>query len=299
MALRLAIALALVAASLGAPSRAIAARIVTIGDSWGARGAGVLAGVLTAHGYPGATVDDRAIEGTTAAYWADNPGLIDAALAANPDAGYVWLILGGNDVTNALFAGRLGEAKAANERNLAAVVDRIFSERPRIQIVTFGYDYPALVEVPGCLDPLYRLLGIDPPEVIDPGFANLVTSVANLGVLDAVGAVLGNFAGADPRIHYVPLWGALQRAGGRPANPLAPSPGDFYADCIHPTEAGFRAIMEAFHDAFWAGEFGGSPTLACAAAPAETSPLAFAPIAALVAGLGAWRIRRILRARPR
>lgn len=89
----------------------------------------------------GLTVDNVAIGGTTAAGWAKDASALKNALDANPDARYVWLTIGGNDVIPAMIGG--GNIDVIAQQVIAdtkVFLDIAFAAHPNIKIVQFGYD---------------------------------------------------------------------------------------------------------------------------------------------------------------
>ncbi|MCA9772743.1 MAG: SGNH/GDSL hydrolase family protein [Myxococcales bacterium] len=280
-----------------------AARVVAFGDSWASMGAGYLAEVFVNHGHPEMTVANRGVGGSTAAGWAAKPSALPDAVTANPDAEFVWLSIGGNDVYDHFFEGDPTFLKTDNERNIRAILDALFAVHPDITVVSFGYDLPNLVH-PACLEDAARQLGLPPPTAPLPqGLADLVTLAANYGSFDQFDDVYAGIAAEVSQVDYAPLWGALQAAGGLEGAPRLglPSPSELMVDCIHPTGEGFRAIMDAFYARYWGPLLDGAdapppPVPSCAVVPeGGGSPLAFAPVVALLVGLGGRRASRRFR----
>lgn len=276
-----------------------AARVVVFGDSWASLGAPYLAEVLAERGHPEMTVANHGVGGSTAAGWAAKPNALPNAVTANPDAEFVWLSIGGNDVYDHFFEGDPARLKGDNAHNIRTILDALLAVHPDVKVVAFGYDFPNLVHLP-CLEDAADQLGLPPPSgPLPQGLADLVSLAANYGCYDQFDDVYAGIAAAYANVDFAPLWGTLQSAGGVAGAPRIglPSPTELMADCVHPTPAGFRAVMNAFYDRYWGPLLDGAdapapPTPSCAAVPGEGSALALAPVAALVVGLGIGRLRK-------
>lgn len=86
-------------------------------------------------------VDNTAIGGTTAEYWARNPDSLLKRVQANPDCKWVWLSIGGNDGIYGLSDGEpIEEVIARTINNTQVFLDPLFAALPNIQVVQFGYD---------------------------------------------------------------------------------------------------------------------------------------------------------------
>ncbi|MBZ0235193.1 MAG: SGNH/GDSL hydrolase family protein, partial [Deltaproteobacteria bacterium] len=143
---------ALAALALLAAGEARAAKVVAFGDSWGAFAYDELAAVFVARGHPEVTVANHAVPGSTAEVWANTfPGVFAGAVAANPDAEYVWLSITGNDVFGHYASGNGAACAADNSANLRAMLDEVFAAHPNIQVVSFGYDFVNFEQSPECI----------------------------------------------------------------------------------------------------------------------------------------------------
>lgn len=70
---------------------------MVFGDSWGSFSKDQFEMMFIDHGHPEITVDNVAIGGTTASFWATMPNSLSNAVDDNPDCEWVWLSIGGND----------------------------------------------------------------------------------------------------------------------------------------------------------------------------------------------------------
>jgi len=224
-------------------SPASAAPVVVFGDSWGSQSATELGAALAAAGL-NLTVDNRAIAGTTADQWANiSPNALADAVTANPDAQWVWLSVGGNDVVDLHTAGMGGMATARNDTNIRRILDNLYARHPYIRVVMFGYDYTYFVQPNG---------GQDCPTQANMWFGPGTTQAQiNSIFFNQVGQVM---AGIDPVYDfatYVPLWGTMQQAGGQQPNAAQPSPVQYMADCIHPNSQGYRNLHDTLVARYW------------------------------------------------
>lgn len=244
------------AAGALAPGEASADPVVAFGDSWAADGADELAAALAAAGLPQLTVANAAVPGTTAEDWAvSNPMAMSNAVFSNPDAEWVWLSIGGNDVFELHQAGQGNTAAAHNDLYIRQMLDAFFTFHPDVRVVMFAYDYVNFVQSQMCRDQAAMIFypGITQQEI-------------NQIVLRDVAAVAQTIANDYDRVTFVPLAGTLQAAGGIPNAPdvSQPSPASLMFDCFHPTSQGYRAVADALVAAYWAAP---TPTVSISPQP--------------------------------
>jgi lysophospholipase L1-like esterase len=224
-------------------SAAVAAPVVVFGDSWAELGADELGQALAAAGYTQYTVYNNGVSGSTAQRWAvDNPMAMSNAVFANPDARWVWLSIGGNDIQQLHEAGQGALAGARNDQNIRTMLTNFFVFHPDVRVVAFAYDIVNFAQSQMCIDlaSTYFYAGISHREI------------SQIFLRD-IGAVLGTLAPDYEGFTYVPLTGTLQRAGGVVGAPDLdqPSPANLMEDCIHPNTTGFRALADALVAAYW------------------------------------------------
>jgi len=231
------------------------AQIVVIGDSWAA-GAGRTAFQAMAQRH-GLTVDNIAIGGTTAAYWAARPNALRDAVARNPDALWVWLTIGGNDASAKLARGvPIPQIVAEAIADTSAFLRPLFAVNNRIRVVQFGYDL------------LTFSLGICPAAglALFP-HCLLNTECINRDFVQLQFAYVEALSRLFPQHDNVNLLGSMQQAGGIPgASPGFPvmsqySPNHLMADCIHPNAQGYTAVFNAFWNAYWAKQLNATESL--------------------------------------
>jgi lysophospholipase L1-like esterase len=220
---------------------AFADQAIAFGDSWAEQGADELQAALRAGGYPALLVDERALGGTTTQYWVTTqPMELVYAVDANPDARWIWLSLGGNDSTQGRADGMTPQQIAAQiDTNIRTLLDTLFAAHPHVQVVMFGYDYTnwTILDCPAERDALFG--------------AGSNQATVNQAIMTEVGAVQSQIAQDYPNAAYVPIWGAMQIAGGLNADPTQPSPANLMTDCVHPNTNGYRAVFDALVDAWW------------------------------------------------
>lgn len=222
---------------------ASAAEVVVFGDSWAEGSADELENILQARGYAG-SLDPQGVGGTTAEYWATvSPATLPAVLLSNPDATWVWLSIGGNDLFAHYYAGNGANNAVDYERNLRAMLDGAFAVRPDIKIVSFGYDFVNFEQSQECILTAWTYFG-----------TSITTPTLNQLFLDEIGAIQAKVSADYANYHYVDrVWGTLQAAGGIAGAPnvLFPSPSRYMSDCIHPTSEGYSLIHGALVAAYW------------------------------------------------
>ena len=219
--------------------------VVVFGDSWAAGAADELSTTFFLRGRSDITVDGVGVGGTTADYWANSAlNALPDAVSLNPDAQWVWLSIGGNDLFAHYAAGQGAQAAADLDINLRMMLDALFAVHPNIKVVMFGYDYINFEQSAECIVTALNYFG-----------AGVTTPFVNQVFLNDVVAVQQAVAADYPNLTYVDsVLGTLQQAGNVPGAPnsLLPSPSEYMADCIHPTSFGYALIMSALYDAYWA-----------------------------------------------
>ena len=254
------IVLVLLLSLLAAPSAATAAEIVVFGDSWAEGAADELQAAVRAAGLD-LEVAGYGVGGTTAEVWAAMPAALPDAVALNPDARWLWLSIGGNDIFASHAAGE-GSAADGNDRNIRAMLAALHDRHPDLRVVMMAYDFPNFEQSQACIANAIVYFG------------PVTTPVVNQIFLDEVGAVQARIAEEDARLSFVEVWGTLQAAGGVPGAPnlLRPSPSRTMADCIHPTGEGYRILHDRLVAAYWGAAppiaaCGGCATQACRGEP--------------------------------
>lgn len=220
---------------------AFGADVLVFGDSWAEGSADELQDALDRHGL---TVAPYGIGGTTADQYANvYPTAIPTVVATHPEARWVWLSLGGNDLFTNYAAGNGAANASLYDANFRTVLDQIVSVRPDIRVVSFGYDFVNFEQSTDCIATAWAYFG-----------TGTLTPTINGYFLADIGNTL---LGIDPgrfRYTYVDqVWGTLQAAGGMATAPDAnyPSPSHYMADCIHPTGEGYRLVHDVLVDAYW------------------------------------------------
>ena len=123
------------------------AQVLVFGDSWGVFGWPYLQDMLTDHD-TGLTVKNYAIGGTTSTFWARKPNILNNYVNDNPDAEYIWLSIGGNDVIDFMPNCTLHYPIDKCVEKLVPIVTNntisfltpVFTNHPNIKLVQFGYD---------------------------------------------------------------------------------------------------------------------------------------------------------------
>ena len=223
---------------------ASAADVVVFGDSWAEGAADELAAVFVSNGRSDISVAGYGVGGTTAEFWATtNPNALPDAVTLNPDAQWVWLSIGGNDLFANYMNGLGAQNAAIYEGHLRTMLDALFVQHPTIQVVMFGYDYVNFEQSQSCIATAFTYFGWVATSDINGYMVNDVH-----GTQMALESVYPNLT------HVHDVLGTLQAAGGIPGapNPLLPSPSQYMADCIHPTSQGYTLIHQALFDAYWA-----------------------------------------------
>jgi hypothetical protein len=235
---------------LAAPLQA--ARILVIGDSWGVAAGPALQQVLDDNGNDDA-IASIAVGGETAANintpaWLQQ---ITDALAANPDADFVHLSLGGNDFLGN-WSADLSQADedqlvASILADITAIVDHILEQRPEIRIFWSSYDFPRPLTILG--------------EPIAVNQASIRFSEQSRALADAKGDALtyGDFNGMTQVVYgfdgvqVTPYDPAVPIAPGDPSlpDPQYPGPAVAFADPIHLTANAFLVLAEQQYQQFY------------------------------------------------
>ncbi len=217
--------------------------ILVFGDSWADGSADELQAVLDWNG-TGLTVEGYGIGGTTADQYANQyPTAIPDVIDTHPEARWVWLSMGGNDLFANYYAGLGAENAARYDADFRTVLAQVYDTRPDLRVVSFGYDFVNFEQSNECILTAWTYFGSDTSTALINGYFLADIHETLLGI--------------DPdhaRYTYVDsVWGTLQQAGGVPGapNPDRPSPAEYLADCIHPTSQGYGLIHSALYEAYW------------------------------------------------
>ena len=226
---------------MGLAGPANAAELIVFGDSWAEGAADELEDALRPWNVD---VDPRGAGGTTADYWANTaPTALPDAIAANPDARWIWLSIGGNDLFASHYAGSGSQTAALNDANIRAMLDGALAQDPDIKVVMFGYDFLNFEQSTECIASAWLYFG-----------TTITTWQVNTWFLEQVGDVQHDIAADYPGVTYVDsIWGTLQEAGGTWGAPnlYLPSPSRYMSDCIHPNSEGYSIIMDELAEAWW------------------------------------------------
>ncbi|MGM0576483.1 MAG: GDSL-type esterase/lipase family protein [Myxococcota bacterium] len=220
-----------------------AAEVVVFGDSWAEGGWDELDDALSSKGFGSIGVHGAGVGGTTAEMWAtQQPQALPDAVSDNPDAQWVWLSIGGNDLFAHYADGHGDQTAADNDAHIRVMLDALFAVHPDVRVVMFGYDYVNFEQSQECI-----ALGL-------AYFKDKATPQINEAMYQGVHAVQQGIADDYANVTYVPsVLGTLQVAGGIAGapNPLLPSPSEYMSDCIHPTSEGYSLILGALVDGYW------------------------------------------------
>ena len=242
----------LFACVLFTPAPLQAARIVVIGDSWGVAAGPALQQVLSDNGSD-ESVASIAVGGETAENintpeWLQQ---ISDTLAANPDADFVHLSLGGIDF---LENWRSSMTQADEDQLLAgiladitAIVDHILEQRPGIRIFWSSYDFPRPLIILG--------------EPIEVNQAAIRFTAQAKGLADAKGDALnyGDFNGLTQVVYgfdgvqVTPYDPAVPIPPGDPSlpDPQYPGPAVAFSDPIHLTPNAYLVLAEKQYERFY------------------------------------------------
>jgi len=236
---------------LGLFLSAQAADIVVFGDSWGTVGRTQFANIMRSHGL---TVDNVAIGGTTAAYFAARPNSLLDAVNRNPDARWVWLTIGGNDASLKLALGiPIPQIVEEALRDTATFLRPLYAANSRVKVVQFGYDiltfsmgicpavglalFPACVLDPTCINTNFTRLQFEYVQTLSRMYPGRHESVNLLGTMQAAGGIVGARPGVPVLNRY--------------------TPDIFMADCIHASALGYTAVFNAFWDLYFRNQVEG------------------------------------------
>ncbi len=217
--------------------------VVSIGDSWADGWCDDMAAVIRAHGVE-TEVWNKGIAGSTASLWAEPGFLLDvqALLVGNRDITWAVVSLGGNDLLDGYLLGGLGdEVFTQIEADIRTVIDGLLAVAPYLQISLNGYDFPNFEHTVECVVMGQAMLG-----------GNTYTQNKLFAELTKIAQRIDE---DYPEVYATNLLGALQEAGGMPQAPnyLRPSPAKYFPeeDCIHPSNGGYRVVMQRIYDNFF------------------------------------------------
>ena len=272
------LAVALLLASITSTPVGASPKLLLVGDSWAEFMLfhDSMHQTFAAHGHPQIEVvgAQTSIGGSTAAFWAEpnQLALIDAELAADPDIRWLQLTVGGNDFGAGDSGGgwHTGLDAAASAAlfdsiasDVATIGDHLLAMHPQLTIVLSLYDYPNLVES--------LTLGLAGPCT---AFWNNVGQPDSLGYNTALTAFtqrLAQLSNGRPRLRHVSHLGLMQLNFGFSDQGIAPGdlplPGDVQRpspiesmheqqDCLHQSQAGYRAIAEHLYQRIYSDLLG-------------------------------------------
>ena len=247
----------LFACVLFTPASLQAARIVVIGDSWGVAAGPALQQVLSDNGSD-ESVASIAVGGETAENintpeWLQQ---ISDTLAANPDADFAHLSLGGNDFlgnwSSSMSQADEDQLIAGILADITAIVDHILEQSPGIRIFWSSYDFPRPLVILG--------------EPIEVNQAAMRFSAQAKALADATGDALsyGDFNGLTQVVYgfdgvpVTPYDPAVPIPPGDPSlpDPQYPGPAVAFADPIHLTPAAFLVLAENQYEQFYEAVLG-------------------------------------------
>jgi len=234
-----------VGCAVGLSASGQGAEIVVFGDSWANRLSGPLGQTIVDQGVSGVVVLNAGVEGARADELASSDpaiGLpaITAVLNANPDARYVHLSIGGNDLFDGiLFINNDSIVNSLLNRvvgDTQEIVQHILSVRPDVEIYHSGYDF------------LRPILFFSPARV-------------NEVMLDLDGRLTA-LAETIPGYTYEGFYGFAQVNYGMPElgippgdpslpNPSLPSPASTFVDEIHYTPAVYEVFADELYVAYY------------------------------------------------
>ena len=244
----------IVAFATATPTAGASDSIVAFGDSWAWLGYNQFRDVFSAHNM---TTSLRAIPGTPAAYWAliEPNALVDAVDKAGANA--VYLSIGGNDYLEGLPLGHAVELLHVEMiKSTRVMLDRLFEERPHVQVFHFGYE---LLNWDSCL--LCKAFGATELKGRGPHLCPDTTNVTCMTTAQAtwlqrkyIDEGLADVYKDNPNYHGLNLLGTLQVAGGvagasvgrpvmseySPEQYVRKATGSW--SCVHLTKAGYTAL---------------------------------------------------------
>jgi lysophospholipase L1-like esterase len=265
-----------------------AGKVVMVGDSWGAALPPYLEAQFDAHDHRDWDVLNLAIPGATADAYASNVGgvldIVVATVAATPEARYVTISLGGNDLVGG-YAGLGYGVFPLIEEDLRTIVGRILAVRPDLQIVLLGYDVLKWDKSGACLLLAYnQFQGHVLPWEVNPLFYEIGNRLH---------AVSQSYANVTYVNEPFGLWGTGQGSPGSP-NLFAWSPSAYVAsddlDCLHLSTAGYTQFATQIYAKYFQPRLdgGGCPP----STPGAPAIAGLAPILPPLAGWRWWRARR-------
>jgi lysophospholipase L1-like esterase len=194
-------------------------------------------------------VDNRAVGGTTAGFWARTPNVLRNAVRDNADAKFVWLTIGGNDALPKMALRQPVEQIIQTFVNdTQTFLDPLFADNANIVVVGFGYeqlDWTAL----GCQAISTAVFWECDGFPRDPVCVNQLQF--NLQI------AMDRLAEIYPRFYSVNLYGSLQVAAGvngaSIGNPVLTQYADakYMNDCIHLNKDGYTIVFDALWDEFF------------------------------------------------
>jgi len=200
------------------------------------------------HGAGHISVDNDAIGGTTARFWAARPNSLRDSVASNPDAQWVWLSIGGNDGINELREGRpIEEIVEDIVNNTRLFVEPMIRQFPHIKIVQFGYDITNFDMSRTCTN-----MGGELFPDCNGNIACCNEEMYNLQLAsDLTSGYFATHTSVDIR-------GTLQKASGTVPAPFPNvnyySPNSVMNDCIHPNSVGFQAVFDQLWEVYFKNE---------------------------------------------
>ncbi len=242
----LGIALVLALTCVGGSPAMAGDKVIIAGDSWAALAGLVWNDTFIDNGRPDLTVQVEAFHGGLARDYADDPGLLAGIVAANTDAEWLIISLGGNDMMTDWQAGDESGWDQRLRNVYRVFLDPVIDARPDIKIVFVGYDFTNWQDTPECV-----LLALQVFRGV------LITTLQiNLEFLKISAAQL-DMATEFSNVNTLGLWGTLQAAAGIPSAPdvSLPTPMEYMTDCIHANEAGYRIFTQAIYDAYFVPQF--------------------------------------------
>jgi hypothetical protein len=145
-----------------ATTPASAADVVVFGDSWARGAADELEDVLWDHGQGHIRVSNHGVSGSTAEYWAtQDRDAFHEAVTENPDARWVWLSIGGNDVFWHHRNGLAATSATDNDLHIRQMLDDLFIVHPDVKVVLFGYDFVNFEQSTDCIAQAFWVFGQD------------------------------------------------------------------------------------------------------------------------------------------
>lgn len=227
------------------------AELMAFGDSWGTTGAAELTKLGERENF---TVDNQAIPGTTAAFWARRPDALKEKVDDAPDTRVIWFTLGGNDYitkrqTNTPMPVETIIESAYNDSQ--AVLDPLFKAYPDIVVVGFGYEIFAWED--GACSTIAEGLFFPDCEDADGGLDKTCANELWLGLHGLHGMLADRYPENYKRAEII---GALQAASGVPGAGIGQPVISEFSDpkyftgggCIHANDLGYEVIFSALYD---------------------------------------------------